>query len=131
MGENSRPTGVSVIAVFFVLTAIPSLAGTVHFIINGLAPVLSDGIGEGLFVGCLGAFPGYCGYVFYGVLALATAYGLWSAEGWSRSMAIFLSVFLLFRLSSRDDNVRPSSSGTCANKRSRYVRRRLYVLDSG
>ncbi|HET6445364.1 MAG TPA: hypothetical protein VFI27_12375 [candidate division Zixibacteria bacterium] len=96
MGENSRPTGVSVIAVFFVLTAIPSLAGTVHFIVNGLAPVLSDGIGEGLFVNVWAFLLGIVATLFYGVLALGTAYGLWSAKGWSRSMAIFLSVFLLF-----------------------------------
>lgn len=96
MSENSRPTGVTLIAIFFILTAIPSIVGTVIFIIEFLGPVVSDDLGGGLLVNIWAYLLGIVATLFYGVLAFATGYGLWLGKSWSRSLAIFLSVFLLF-----------------------------------
>jgi uncharacterized Tic20 family protein len=96
MSENSRPTGVTLIAIFFILTAIPSIVGTVIFIIEFLGPVVSDDLGGGLLVNIWAYLLGIVATLFYGVMAFATGYGLWQGKGWSRSLAIFLSVFLLF-----------------------------------
>jgi uncharacterized Tic20 family protein len=96
MSDNSRPTGVTLIAIFYILTAIPSLVGTVMFIIEFIGPVLSDGLGEGLLVNIWAYLLGIVATLFYGILAFATGYGLWQSKGWSRSLAIFMSIFLLF-----------------------------------
>ena len=92
MSENNRPTGVTLLAILFGLSAIPSLFGTVQFLIDGL-----DKVGDvGLIVGTYALLLGFVATLFYGVMALATAYGLWIGKDWGRSLAIFLSVFLLF-----------------------------------
>lgn len=96
MSDNSRPTGVTLIAIFYILTAIPSLVGTVMFIIEFIGPVLSDGLGEGLLVNIWAYLLGIVATLFYGILAFAAGYGLWQSKGWSRSLAIFMSIFLLF-----------------------------------
>jgi len=96
MSDSDRPAGVTVLAILFIISAIPSLFGTVQFIINGLAPLLDSGLGDGLLVGSWAYLLGIVATLFYGVVALAAGYGLWQSKGWSRSLAIFLSVFLLF-----------------------------------
>jgi uncharacterized Tic20 family protein len=96
MSDNNRPTGVTLIAIFYILTAIPSIVGTVIFIIEFLGPVISDDLGGGLLVNIWAYLLGIVATLFYGVMAAATGYGLWSSKSWSRSLAIFLSVFLLF-----------------------------------
>ncbi len=96
MSDSDRPTGVTLIAAFFVISAIPSFIGTAYFIIDSLDVVFSDGLGEGLLVSFWALLLGIVATLFYGVLAGATGYGLWVQKGWSRTFAIFLSIFLLF-----------------------------------
>ena len=96
MADNERPTGVTIIAVFFLITAIPSLAGTIYTIVSGLAPAVSDGLFSGLLVNLWAYALAIVATLFYGAIALVAAWGLWQAKGWARSLAIFLSVFLLF-----------------------------------
>jgi hypothetical protein len=75
--DNDRPTGVTFIAAFFIITAIPSFIGTVYFIIDSLDVVLSNGFGEGLLVNFWAQLLGIVATLFYGVLSSATGYGLW------------------------------------------------------
>ena len=96
MGENNRPTGVTIIAILFILSAIPSLYGTVYVIVKGLGPALSDGLGSGLLENTWAYLLAIVATLFYGVFALVTGYGLWITKDWGRSLAIFMSVFLLF-----------------------------------
>jgi uncharacterized membrane protein (DUF2068 family) len=96
MSDSDRPTGVTLIAALFVITAIPSFIGTAYFIIDSLDVVFADGLGEGLLVSFWALLLGIVATLFYGVIAFATGYGLWFQKGWSRTFAIFLSIFLLF-----------------------------------
>ena len=98
MSDNDRPTGVTLIAILFVISAIPSLFGTVQFIIEGLVPLLESGFGDGLLVTSWAYLLGIVATLFYGVIALAAGYGLWLSKSWARSLGMFLSVFLLFAI---------------------------------
>ncbi|MFN2187609.1 MAG: hypothetical protein ACK2T3_02480 [Candidatus Promineifilaceae bacterium] len=92
MSDNNRPTGVTVIAVLFIISAIPSLVGTVLFILEAF----KEGFTTGPVVSIYTLLLGIVATLFYGVLALAAGWGLFSLKDWGRSLAIFVSVFLLF-----------------------------------
>lgn len=96
MSDDNRSTGVSLIAIFFFITAVPSLVGTVLFIIDGLVPALSDGLGEGLLVNTYALALGVVATLFYGVIAVAAGYGIWTLKSWGRSLGILILIFLLF-----------------------------------
>ena len=92
MSDNNRPTGVTILAILFALSAIPSLVGTILFILEAF----KDGFGTGPIVGIYTLLLGIVATLFYGVVSLGAAWGMWNLKDWGRSLAIFVSVFLLF-----------------------------------